>query len=320
MSRINDELIKALKNRTPGKGNTVNLLMDILSMGKEAAYRRLRGEIPFTLEEAAVISEKFNISLDSLFEKPENESFDFKLQALFSKDPLREYYKMLDDTVSGIEKIVETDPHTVSHRAYRCLPTEFLFRYDSLTKIYIYILFYQLYYSDMSNDYLTNMHIPQVIFDAQQRAADVLQSVNTTLILDKHIFSDYIEIVKYFQNMGLIDEQDVMNIKSELFLMLDDMENSASTGYSKQGKAIDMYISQISFDATYSYMEGAGIRSCSVTLFCIDHLSCLNQEVTENHRLWIKSLVRFSTQISVSGELQRNMYFSKQRNLVETML
>ena len=320
MSRINDELIRALKDKTPGKGNTVNLLMDILSMGKEAAYRRLRGEIPFTLEEAAIISEKLNISLDSLFEKTDNESFDFKLEALFSKDPLREYYKMINDIVSRIEQIADKDTDMVLHRAYRCMPTEFMFRYDSLTKIYIYILFYQLYYADMSNDYLREMRIPQKLFDVQRRAADVLQSVNTTLILDKHIFDDYIGIVKYFLNMGLIDERDVAKIKSDLLLMLDDMEKSASTGYSKQGKAIDMYISQISFDATYSYMEGAGIRSCSVTLFCIDHLSCLNKEVTENHRLWIKSLVRFSTQISVSGELQRNMYFSKQRHLVETML
>lgn len=319
MSRINDGLIKALKSRTPGKGNTVNLLMDILPMGKEAAYRRLRGEIPFTLEEAATISEKFNISLDSLFEKPGNESFDFKLQALFSEDPLREYYKMLDDIVSGIELIVAKDPNTVSHRAYRCLPTEFMFRYDSLTKIYIYILHYQLYYTNMSNSQ-KDLDIPQAVFAAQRRAAEVLQSVDTILILDKHIFGDYIGIVKYFLNMGLIDEQEVMQIKSELFLMLDDMEKCASSGYSTQGKPMDMYISQISFDATYSYMEGAGIRSCSVTLYCIDHLSCLNQKVTENHKLWVKSLVRFSTQISVSGELQRNTYFSKQRHLVETML
>ena len=35
-------------------------------MGKEAIYRRLRGEVPFTFQEAAVISKELGISLDRI--------------------------------------------------------------------------------------------------------------------------------------------------------------------------------------------------------------------------------------------------------------
>jgi len=51
----NTNLIEAMKEKLPLKGKLADMLMDI---GKEAVYRRLRGEVPFTLQEAALVSRK----------------------------------------------------------------------------------------------------------------------------------------------------------------------------------------------------------------------------------------------------------------------
>ena len=64
--QLNTGLISAMKEKLPQGTNLANLLMDILYIGKEAVYRRLRGEVPFTLAEAAVISQKIGISLDRI--------------------------------------------------------------------------------------------------------------------------------------------------------------------------------------------------------------------------------------------------------------
>lgn len=50
--QLNTGLISAMKEKLPQGTNLANLLMDILYIGKEAVYRRLRGEVPFTLAEA----------------------------------------------------------------------------------------------------------------------------------------------------------------------------------------------------------------------------------------------------------------------------
>ena len=49
----NTNLIEAMKEKLPLKGKLADMLMD-----KEAVYRRLRGEVPFTLQEAALVSRK----------------------------------------------------------------------------------------------------------------------------------------------------------------------------------------------------------------------------------------------------------------------
>ena len=49
----NANLIEAMKEKLPLKGQLADMLMDTLYIGKEAVYRRLRGEVPFTLQESA---------------------------------------------------------------------------------------------------------------------------------------------------------------------------------------------------------------------------------------------------------------------------
>ena len=61
----NANLIEAMKEKLPLKGQLADMLMDTLYIGKEAVYRRLRGEVPFTLQESALISRKLGISLRS---------------------------------------------------------------------------------------------------------------------------------------------------------------------------------------------------------------------------------------------------------------
>ena len=48
-NELNTGLVNAVREKLPSKDNLANALMDILYIGKEAIYRRLRGEVPFTL-------------------------------------------------------------------------------------------------------------------------------------------------------------------------------------------------------------------------------------------------------------------------------
>lgn len=45
-NELNTGLVNAVREKLPSKDNLANALMDILYIGKEAIYRRLRGEVP----------------------------------------------------------------------------------------------------------------------------------------------------------------------------------------------------------------------------------------------------------------------------------
>ena len=64
LDKLNAALIAAIQNGTPEYTNPAAILTDKLNIGREAAYRRLRGEVPFTFGEAAVLWARSNFSLD----------------------------------------------------------------------------------------------------------------------------------------------------------------------------------------------------------------------------------------------------------------
>lgn len=60
LEKLNAALIGAIQNSTPEYTNAAAILTDKLNIGREAAYRRLRGEVPFTFGEAGVLSAQMN--------------------------------------------------------------------------------------------------------------------------------------------------------------------------------------------------------------------------------------------------------------------
>lgn len=81
-SQLNIALIEAIKEKTSADVNLANLLTDILFLGKEAIYRRLRGDVPFTLAEAATICKRIGLSLDQIIGASFNNSAVFDLNII----------------------------------------------------------------------------------------------------------------------------------------------------------------------------------------------------------------------------------------------
>lgn len=63
---LNYSLVDVMKNALPEKNNLALHLADLLSLGKEAVYRRLRGIVSFNIDEMALITKYLNTSLDEI--------------------------------------------------------------------------------------------------------------------------------------------------------------------------------------------------------------------------------------------------------------
>jgi hypothetical protein len=63
---LNKQVVNVVKNSIKQDENLVDVIMNTLSLGREAAYRRIRGEVPFSFCETVQLSQKFHFSLDSI--------------------------------------------------------------------------------------------------------------------------------------------------------------------------------------------------------------------------------------------------------------
>ena len=89
------ELITVMNERAPLGQNLASNLADILCMGKEAVYRRLRGEVSFSIEEVAIISHKLGISIDQVVGDHHSNKVTIELNLHHSSNAIDSYYEIL---------------------------------------------------------------------------------------------------------------------------------------------------------------------------------------------------------------------------------
>jgi hypothetical protein len=66
------EFLKQVKDKLPASMSFADEIAELLSVSMDSAYRRIRGETALTLEEAKILSLKYDISLDQLVRQSAN--------------------------------------------------------------------------------------------------------------------------------------------------------------------------------------------------------------------------------------------------------
>ena len=133
------------------------------------------------------------------------------------------------------------------------------------------------------------------------------------------MFHYLVNDIKYFASIHLITDEEVTNLQADLLQLLDDLEAIASKGKFDTGKDVHIYISNINFEATYSYVETSNLQLSLIRIFSINSITSRDKDMCKSMKEWVQSLRKFSTMISESGEMQRIQFFKKQREIVENM-
>lgn len=314
---INDKLIEAIKEKMPAGVNMAGMLMDMLCIGREAIYRRLRGDVPFSLSEAALISSKLDIPLDSLTGGG-GKNVAVSMFHLDSSDILNAYRSMLESQMRLYERIAE-DTESQLHQACNTLTFMTTLRYPEISRFMLFKWLYQkgaLRPGALFRDFV----MPEEILDLHSRYVRTMWSINFgSCIWDHMIFEYMFNDLRYFHNIGLLKDTDMESVKQEMRLLLDDTENVAVRGVRDNGKEVQLYISNINFDGTYAYAVGKDIKLSIMTICGVNLMPSSDPRLFEHTRGWVESLRKFSTLISQSGEMQRITFFKKQRDSLGTL-
>lgn len=316
-NELNTGLIEAAKEKLLPKDNLANALMDILYIGKEAIYRRLRGEVPFTFAEAAVISRKLGISLDKIIGISFHNNAVFDMNVVDHKDPFETYYSILERHVKLFHTLKE-DPTSEMGTSSNILPLTLSLKHDILSKFRLFKWMYQN--ENIQCKHFEELDIPQKLVNKQKEFTQMVSHIHSIdYIWDSTIFTHLVNDIQYFSDIHLLADEDKRLIKEDLSLLIDELEELASKGKSDAGNDVHIYISNINFEATYSYLETSSLQLSLIRIYSINSITTQDNEMFGNVKDWIQSLKKFSTMISESGEMQRIQFFKQQREIVDTL-
>lgn len=318
MTNYNDKIIRIIKEIIPEGTSIPCVLTDTLLLGKESVYRRIRGEVCFTLEEVVKLANKFQFSLDKALDITRKETSYFSLTLPNSTVKIEGYGDRLSSFISFFKKM-KKDPNSMARYASNTLPYSFYFTHENLAR---FLYFKWLYQSgeDLSHMTVKDILIPKHVLDLQtQFVVETKCLSNSVFILDRNVFSSIKYDIECFYGLHLIDSEDIKLIQNELFSILDDLELMANNGAYNTGAKVEIYLSNIDLEATYSHFEYVDEQCAHLILYGISGVDTESTDVCEKQKIWIDSLKKNSTLISESGKMQRYGYLHSQRNEVHSL-
>jgi hypothetical protein len=315
---LHTNVINAIKEKIPQNANIANVLTDILYIGKEAIYRRLRGEVPFTFEELAAISRTLGISLDNIAGSARQKSRPFQLELTEYVNPTEIDYSQMEEYINSLHAS-RKDPHTEFASSANVFQQTLYIGYDYLNKFYMFKSLYQAGGVDSVKS-LDEIKISPRLNDIQKKYQEEAMYIKHTFyIWDYMIFGYLVNDIKYYASIRYITQEDVAALKEDLLKFMDKMERLAAKGEFETGNKIQLFLSSLNFESTYSYLKTQNMNLSNIIAFTLNSVVSLDTTTFYRLKTWIDSLKRLSTLISESGEMQRVKFFKEQRELVNTL-
>ncbi|RLD19146.1 MAG: hypothetical protein DRI71_12325, partial [Bacteroidetes bacterium] len=165
---LQSSILDTIKSLLDPSMSLADELADCLSVSKDSAYRRIRGETLFDISDLEKLTKKYNLSLDSFFGLKKS-TVTFNVQSINLTDfTFIDYFKDIEKNLSIIQAI---SPKHIFYSA-RDIPIFHYFQDHELTSFKLFIwLKYYLHHPALHNLNFDSKKLPDLLerFDELSR-------------------------------------------------------------------------------------------------------------------------------------------------------
>jgi len=313
-----DIFIDNLLEKFPKKIELTQEIMNLLNLEREATYRRLRKEVPFTFVEIAKIASTWDISLDQVA-GINCGNIPFQMQPIHYLNPSKQEIIRFKKRMKILEHL-KTTPNSEYMEVSNRLPRPVSSTFTMLYRFEIFRWAYQYTNNDAFKQF-NKIIIPENVAQEFRNYNKNIKFTNEThFMLDPMVFDHLINSINYFHSILLITDEEKEKLKEELFSLLEYLMHIATAAcYPETQKKVNLYISQLNIDTNYSYYYTDLLKICRVHAFGKYDIGSFDLDMVNKFRMWMHLKKRAAIQISEVNERSRIEYFAKQQKLVESL-
>ena len=312
------EFMSLVREKISHKATLANTIADLLDIEKDAAYRRLRGNVNFSFSEVVVIAKRLGISLDNIAGIENGQSRPARVNISNQLSPSSVDYEMFTGHVNLLTSIRD-EPDAQIIEASNIFPHYLYQNYEYLTRYHVF----RWNHAVMRGDILPyhEITIPEQMRALQIQTCEYARHISSAIyVWDNMLIQRYVTNIKYFAKLRLIEEEDVSLIKNDLMMLVNHLEKIAIKGkHEDTGKKVSLFISDIVSDTNYSCLKSKNIHLTFIRAFILNATVTFDVEIFNYARAWIHAMQGISTLISICGEKARAIYFDTQREIINTL-
>lgn len=286
-------------------------IADVLSLGIDAAYRRLRGEKKLNIDETCTLCEHFNISVDALMgHKTNNVSFETL--------PISNLLSHLDTLGAVLKNFGPAGNKKLLLLAAE-IPLVHLASYEELATFKIYAWANSVYNDDGNYASFCARVKGDQLFNCYREISNYYKLTPSLEIWNANSYDSTLGWIEYFYGAGNLSKETTVELCAHLMQLTADLQASLEKGGmgNPAGNILSFYTCDVTLENNFIIVKGGGQQSCFLRLFSASGMIIRDQVYCQETEKWFYNLLDKSTLISGSSQKERHRFFKSLRDKVE---
>lgn len=320
---IQEQFLQRVKSALAPNVSFVDELADLLKLSTDSAYRRIRCETLFNIEEITQICKHFRVSFDPEVQHMSNKvTFDY-----LKLDDKKENFKLWLMFISGDVKKIGTSINNQIIYGADDVP---IWHHFFNKELIAFKLFYWLKSILNSPEYAdVNFDVDLIDDEMVESAMEMLRNyneINSVEIWTEDTLNSNLKQIEYFFESGFFNsKQDALRLcdlyVDELNLVL--KKAAKSSKLIEKGESgrenFKLYKSEVMIGNNSILANIGSTKIAYVSNNTFNMMSTTSADFVHENELWLNNLLRKSTLISGVGEKQRNQFFRVLRDKIDVL-
>ena len=316
-------LVEIIKQQVPQNISLPQELSEILNISADSAYRRLRCETAFSLDETALVCKHFDVPLESLNDLIAN-IVSFKYQPVgFTLETFRSFLQHFLNQIKGISQFDEKD----IFYAAEDIPLFHLYAYKKLSDFkFFYWRKTILNHLELQNQKFDSSTQDDGLVELAQKASLAYSEVPTTEIWTEETIASTLKQIKFYHEAGLFAHtEDAIGVIDELNQLIQNLHRQCDLGLkirpggSVSNTPFTCYVSDLMIGNNCVLVHTNGRKNSFLGYNTFNFMSTGNPAFNLQNELWMNNLISKSTQISRTAEKIRNQFFKVLQRQVDDL-
>ncbi len=314
---LQSRFFAAILSKYTKKVEAIEELADLLAVGKDAVYRRFRGDTLLSPNELSLLAQKYNISLDSFVYRQSDTVF-------FTYNPFAFRINNFEDYLSSFGEDLE--------QIYQ-LPETKIFYASSEIPIFLYCFFpeliaFKLYIwgrTAWDFDYLEKRPfdfelIPYPVYQRAEKILEYYTQLPSTELWNVNIVDNTLSQIEYYATSGSFAKlEDALILCDKLEALIRHLKLMAEKGYklpldnkTVEGRGkFELFHNEMVFTNNTILVDTVAGKAIYTSFGNPNFLKSTDQRICLFMEEWIKKVMSKAQLISTQGEKSRDWFFNR---------
>ncbi|HMK26948.1 MAG TPA: hypothetical protein VK483_13035 [Chitinophagaceae bacterium] len=313
---VQDHLFLRIKEMLPQPVSLADAVSDILHVSSDSAYRRIRGETPLVLEEAALLCKHFNLSLDQLMALKPDDVLLRNVRIRNQDFTYRQYLQALQHQLSALTGFQQKEIIYMS----KDIPIFHNFYFKPLIAFrYFFWMKTHLAHPDFEKLAFDFDLLPA---DIEKLSTDIIRiycTIPSTEMWNTESINSTISQIEFSKDSGHFkSDADLKLVYDALESSIHHIKDQAEHGFkfmpeedrSGRKQNLKFFFNRVVLGDNTVMAMANSIKTAFINYGHLNYLETRDEKFCNELYHDFENLIRRSTQISHSSERQRNVFFN----------